>query len=179
MPVVCPATLETKSAGVIALPTHAPGDVSAGVGIDHHINCPNKRKYDGRFAPHPAASNSDVAAKIRAAEACAERWNVRCTGAPGLVPGETCGGFAVIAFLVAGRLVAAPCAAHADGVQRALRIDRRSDTRPHALHEFLVDRGDVVAGAFAKKCAGIREWNRDTGFVVPKRPANARTRGTT
>jgi hypothetical protein len=182
VPVACPSSIETKTAGTLSLPTRAPTSSVAGIGILHHIDCPNRKKFSGGGAnatakaatealgPRPEPpSDDDLAARVRAAEALAEQYGVRCTGAPELR--ETCGGFAVISFVLDGKLFAAPCSAHADAVQRALKLDRRSDYAAHALHEYLLDKGVVVAHRFAKRCELIRTWNADHRFKVPARGA--------
>lgn len=175
----CPATIETKSMGTLALPTRAPTGTTAGVGIYHHIDCTNRKEFgtggdavarasEKALGPRPVMQSADtIADRIRQAEALAERWNVRCTGAPQLT--ETCGGFAVIAFVLGDTLFAAPCSAHADAVYRALKFDRRSDFTTHDLHEYLQDRGDAVAQRFYDRCALIRQHNAASGFRVPPR----------
>lgn len=118
--------------------------------------------------PSPlAVAADDYAARVRAAEALAQRWDVRCTGSPG-VP-EQCNGWSVAAFLLGDRLFAAPCSACADRVQRLLKYERPREWSAHALNEYLVDRGDDVARKFAARVAAIREWNKDHGVQVPAR----------
>lgn len=181
VPVSCPETLETKTMGVLKLATRKPTPTTSGVGILHHIDCANRKTFgSGAAAVERAATRAlgarpvpetadDVAARIRAAETCAEQYGVRCTGAPQLR--ETCDGFAVICFVLDGKLFAAPCSAHADPVHRALKLDRRSDHTVHSLHEYLVDKGDAVAKRFAARCVLIREWNAGRGFTVPAKGA--------
>jgi hypothetical protein len=187
IPVSCPETLQTKTMGLLSIPSRRPTGTAAGVGINHYINCANRKSYGPATAPNGAAgaasveraatdalgarpvppSADDVATRIRTAEALAERYGVRCTGAPDVR--EDCGGFAVVAFLLAGKLFAAPCSAHADRVHNALKFDRRHEYEIHQLDEYVVDKGDDVAKRFAARCATIRDANTAHGFKVPAR----------
>lgn len=178
VPVSCPTTLQTKTMGVLAIASRQPTRDGPGHGINHYIDCAKRAKFgraasaspsttlESAIGPRPVHEDAAaVAARIRAAEALSQQYDVRCTGAPH-VP-ELCGGFAVTSFVIDGRLVSAPCAAHADIVARALMTERPGAVKAHPLHEWLADRGDVVAQRFAARCTLIRDWNHAGGFKIP------------
>lgn len=166
VPVTTPPSLTTTRGEIDlhALGVQPPGDGQPGLGINHFIDCPKRATY--KRTQRRAAGGVDLDERIARAEAVAQQYGVRCTGAP---HATDCNGFAVVAFNLRGRLFATPCSVHADKVQRELRLNAAREFTVHALDEFLIDRGERVARAFAEKAAHVKRWNADVGFRVPTR----------
>jgi hypothetical protein len=162
LPISTAPQLETKQGTINlrALGVVDPNVSTAGMGINHFIDCPKRQQFGKRAEPTDEA----VTRRIVVAAELAERFGVRCTGAPDV---RDCGGLAIVAFTLRGKLFAAPCSVHASKVQAALQQHAARESRAHDLAEFLRDRGDDVARKFAAKAAQVRTWVAANGFRVP------------
>jgi hypothetical protein len=197
IPVACPPFIVTKAIPRLDLPTRAPTSREHGRGINHYIDCPDRKKFgkasahDGHSPatappstrpatsvlanvdapkPEPPVDPESHAAKVRAAEALSEAHGLRCSGAPFLP--EACNGFAVCVLKIDRKLFATPCVAHADTVTDAvIAAGRKRSLTVHAVDELLGDYGPSVAAKFVARAAQLRAMNHRNGFQVPSRGA--------
>jgi hypothetical protein len=115
----------------------------------------------------PPNERADVAKAIALAEQWSHAHGLRCTGAPNLR--ETCGGFAVVVFLLDKRLFATPCSAHADAVLAALRFaGRMRDVKFFPVQAYLEDAEPERAAKFVERAKAVADRNVRDGFSVPR-----------
>jgi hypothetical protein len=167
LPITCTETfIDTKQFGRVMVPgVKPPTATDAGLGFNHFIDCPNRRAH--RKRDDTAHERADVAKAIALAEQWSHAHGLRCTGAPNLR--ETCGGFAVVVFLLDKRLFATPCSAHADAVLAALRFaGRMRDVKFFPVQAYLEDAEPERAAKFVERAKAVADRNVRDGFSVPR-----------